>query len=273
MSTNEAAVDVPASDSMPNTPAQAEPARENHGAEEKQEMTIEDYKSALEKVRREAAKYRTGNKELRPLAQRAKEAEEAGKSELQKAHMAQLGLEVAPARIQGYGPHATYDALARAAGFGEKPSNIILELVDDETKELIKKSVPAFAFPNHPRVIEQVSARLTRTLMRHTLNAGRISSRRRRTARQSPQQAAWREAIWEDRRPVDNHWNRWRQYVSTEELNYHDFSPFERGSAPPKLGNVSKKGTKRVVKSALARANPSGDEDNCVRCANWGATL
>ena len=113
MSTNEAAVDVPASDSMPNTPAQAEPARENHGAEEKQEMTIEDYKSALEKVRREAAKYRTGNKELRPLAQRAKEAEEAGKSELQKAHMAQLGLEVAPARIQGYGPHATYDALAR----------------------------------------------------------------------------------------------------------------------------------------------------------------
>lgn len=36
MSTNEAAADVPASDSMPNTPAQAEPAREDHGAEEKQ---------------------------------------------------------------------------------------------------------------------------------------------------------------------------------------------------------------------------------------------
>lgn len=94
MPTNEAAADVPASDSTPDTPAQAEPARENHGAEE-QEMTIEDYKSALEKVRREAAKYRTENKELRPLAQRAKEAEEAGKSELQNAHMAQLGLEVA----------------------------------------------------------------------------------------------------------------------------------------------------------------------------------
>ena len=95
MSTNEAAVDVPASDSMPNIPAQAEPAREDHGAEEKQEMTIEDYKSVLEKVRREAAKYRTENKRLRPLAQRAKEAEEVGKSELQNAHMAQLGLEVA----------------------------------------------------------------------------------------------------------------------------------------------------------------------------------
>ncbi len=95
MSTNEAAADVPASDSTSDAPAQAEPAREDHGAEEKQEMTIEDYKSALEKVRREAAKYRTENKELHPLAQRAKEAEEAGKSELQIAHMAQLGLEVA----------------------------------------------------------------------------------------------------------------------------------------------------------------------------------
>ena len=98
MSTNEAAANVPASDSTPDTPAQAEPAREDHGAEEKQEMTIEDYKSVLEKVRREAAKYRTENKELRPLAQCSKEVEEAGKSDLQKAHMAQLGLEVAPAR-------------------------------------------------------------------------------------------------------------------------------------------------------------------------------
>lgn len=95
MSTNEAVADVPASDSTSDAPAQAEPARENHGAEEQREMTFEDYKSALEKVRREAAKYRTENKELRPLAQRAKEAEEAEKSELQKAHMAQLGLEVA----------------------------------------------------------------------------------------------------------------------------------------------------------------------------------
>lgn len=59
MSTNEAAADVPASDSTSGAPVQAEPTRENHGAEEKQVMTIEDYKSALEKVRREAAKYRT----------------------------------------------------------------------------------------------------------------------------------------------------------------------------------------------------------------------
>lgn len=57
-------------------------------------MTIEDYKSALDKVRREAAKYRKENKELRPLAQRAKEAEEAGKSELLKVQERIAVLEV-----------------------------------------------------------------------------------------------------------------------------------------------------------------------------------
>lgn len=111
--------------------------------------------------------------ELHPIVVKYRQEAYRAYVEQMGLDMAQLGLEVAPARIQGYGPHATYDALARAAGFGEKPSNIVLELVDDETKELIKKSVPAFAFPNHRQVIEQMSARLTRTLMRHTLNAGR----------------------------------------------------------------------------------------------------
>lgn len=87
--------------------------------------------------------------------------------------MSGLGLEVAPAPMRSYDAHATYDAVARAAGFGEKPSNIVLEMVDDETKELIKKSVPAFAFPDHPRVVEQLTGRLVRSLKRHVLNAGR----------------------------------------------------------------------------------------------------
>ena len=42
MSTNEAAADAQAVDSTPDAPAQAEPARENSGAEEQQEMTIEE---------------------------------------------------------------------------------------------------------------------------------------------------------------------------------------------------------------------------------------
>lgn len=51
MSTNEAAADVSATDTVPDGSAQAEPAGQDSGAEVRQEMIIEDYKSALEKVR------------------------------------------------------------------------------------------------------------------------------------------------------------------------------------------------------------------------------
>jgi hypothetical protein len=242
--------------------------------------------------------------ELHPIVVKYRQEAYRAYVEQMGLDMAQLGLEVAPARIQGYGPHATYDALARAAGFGEKPSNIILELVDDETKELIKKSVPAFAFPNHPRVIEQMSARLTRTLMRHTLNAGRkavadtahlgrvrnattkrpigrrIGYARVLTGRESCAfcamlasrgpvysedtatrradgrryhdgcdcravlviegqpwegerefhrlQAAWREATWEDGRPVDNQWNRWQKAVHSGKVKLRATSETQR---------------------------------------------
>lgn len=242
--------------------------------------------------------------ELHPIVVKYRQEAYRAYVEQMGRDMAQLGLEVAPARIQGYGPHATYDALARAAGFGEKPSNIVLELVDDETKELIKKSVPAFAFPNHPRVIEQMSARLTRTLMRHTLNAGRkavadtarlgrvrnattkrpigrrIGYARVLTGRESCAfcamlasrgpvysedtatrradgrryhdgcdcravlviegqpwegeqefhrlQAAWREATWEDGRPVDNQWNRWQKAVHSGKAKLRATSETQR---------------------------------------------
>lgn len=53
--------------------------------DEKSEMTVEEYKAALAQARREAAKYRTERNELKPLAAKAKEIEEAGKSELEKA--------------------------------------------------------------------------------------------------------------------------------------------------------------------------------------------
>lgn len=42
----------------------------------------------------------------------------------------------------------------------------------------------------------------------------------------------------------------------------------ERGSAPPKLGTLSRKGSKRTIKSAVSGANPTGDMDNCIRCVN-----
>lgn len=54
-------------------------------AGEQGEMSVEEYKAALAQARREAAKYRTERNELKPLAAKAKEIEEAGKSELEKA--------------------------------------------------------------------------------------------------------------------------------------------------------------------------------------------
>lgn len=48
-------------------------------------MSVEDYKAALAKARREAAKYRTERNALKPLADKAREAEEAGKTELERA--------------------------------------------------------------------------------------------------------------------------------------------------------------------------------------------
>lgn len=42
----------------------------------------------------------------------------------------------------------------------------------------------------------------------------------------------------------------------------------ERGSAPGKLGSVSRKGSKRTKNSAVDGANPTGDLENCVRCVN-----
>lgn len=134
MSTNEAAADAQAVDSTPDAQAQAEPARENHGAEE-QEMTIEDYKSALEKVRREAAKYRTENKELRPLAERAKEAEEAGKSELQKAQERIAALEAEK--------QASVLAAARAELAAEH--GIPGELISGDDAESMAESAAAIA--------------------------------------------------------------------------------------------------------------------------------
>ena len=54
-------------------------------ADDKPEMPREDLLAALAKSRRQAAKYRVERNELRPLADKARELEEAGKSELQKA--------------------------------------------------------------------------------------------------------------------------------------------------------------------------------------------
>lgn len=87
--------------------------------------------------------------------------------------MAALGLEVAPAKMRGYDAYATVDAITRAIGMGDKPSRMVIDLLDDVTGELVAESVAAFAFPNHPGVLDKVVARVTATLLRHARKAGR----------------------------------------------------------------------------------------------------
>lgn len=84
MTTNETSADAQAADTTADEATQAGPASETT-AEEKPDLTLDDLKSELEKARKQAARYRTERNELRPMAEKAREAEEAGKSELQKA--------------------------------------------------------------------------------------------------------------------------------------------------------------------------------------------
>lgn len=77
-------------------------------------------------------------------------------------------------------------------------------------------------------------------------------------------EAAWREATWEDRKPANDQWNRWKEFVSADGLT----ATGETGAAPPKLGHLSRKRSKTTINSAISGANPTGDEKNCIRCVN-----
>ena len=77
-------------------------------------------------------------------------------------------------------------------------------------------------------------------------------------------EAAWREATWEDGRPANGQWNRWKELVSAGGLA----EVGETGAAPPKLGHLSRKRSKTTINSALAGANPTNDAENCIRCVN-----
>lgn len=57
---------------------------ESHDTTPKNEMTLEDYKSALSDARKEAAKYRTERNDLRADAEKYREIEEAKLSDIEK---------------------------------------------------------------------------------------------------------------------------------------------------------------------------------------------
>jgi hypothetical protein len=76
----------------PNVPTPADVAaqaakelREEESPQDKAPRTLEQIEAELAKVRREAANYRTKLREAEPLVKRAQEAEEANKTEVQRA--------------------------------------------------------------------------------------------------------------------------------------------------------------------------------------------
>jgi hypothetical protein len=71
---------TPASEAVEPVEPAAEPA-----ASEKAELSLEALQAELRRARDDAAKYRTKARELEPLAQKAKEAEEAQQTELERA--------------------------------------------------------------------------------------------------------------------------------------------------------------------------------------------
>lgn len=144
MTTNEPSADAQATDTTAAQASQTQPASEANG-EQKPEMTIEDYKSALDKARKEAAKYRTERNELRPLADKAREAEEAGKSELQKAQERIAALEAEK--------HASVLAATRAEIASKH--GIPPELVSGEDEESMAASAAAVVAFVEKRLADQ----------------------------------------------------------------------------------------------------------------------
>jgi len=66
------------------TEEQAAPQEGENDQQQSDELSPEALRKALEKARKEAAGYRTKVRELEPLASKAKELEDAGRTELEK---------------------------------------------------------------------------------------------------------------------------------------------------------------------------------------------
>lgn len=162
MSTTDTAASNEAStDTAPDAQAQTQPGGDDRG-EQKPEMSIEDYKSALEKARREAAKYRTERNELRPLADKAREAEEASKSDLQKAQERIAALEAEK--------HASIVAATRAEVASKH--GVPVELVTGDDEEAMVASAAALESFVEQRLANQVKPHLP-----HVSAVGRDSGR------------------------------------------------------------------------------------------------
>jgi hypothetical protein len=77
----------------PAPSAGAKPGTEDQGEADDGDLSPDDLRAALTKARKEAARYRTERNELRPLAEKARQVEEANKTELEKAQEKLAALE------------------------------------------------------------------------------------------------------------------------------------------------------------------------------------
>lgn len=97
-------------------------------ADDKPARTPEQYEAELAKVRREAANYRTKLREVEPLAKKAQEADEASKTETQKAlDRAQKAEQMLQERDTGY------SRLELAVQYNIPPDDI--DLIGSGTRE------------------------------------------------------------------------------------------------------------------------------------------
>ncbi|WP_257162379.1 VG15 protein [Corynebacterium cystitidis] len=278
--------------------------------------------------------------EIKRLRQRAKVAylNEIGES------MAAAGLRARPGRLRDYPLSAVIALIERAAGLTGSDNTVEVQILDPKTRESESQRIAPYKvhYPT-PEITQVVAARITASVARHALSAGRsmvantaargevydrkgskrrvgyarvlsgkescsfcamLASRgpvykedtvtRRRDGRKYHDNCDCIPVMvvdglpWEGQAEAEALYDEWLKYtnyqgstpqqqseawakaVNSGKVDLRLFSPFtpERGASPPSITGVSRKGSKRIMKSAVSKANPTGDMENCVRSVN-----
>lgn len=123
-------------------------------AHEKPEMTIDDYKAALAEVRAEAAASRVELKELRTIAEKYKEIQDAEKTELQRAQEAleaertrATQLDVELKRAQALAKYGISEDNADLLGNDPEKFEANAQRIGALQAEAAKKSAPPSDYP------------------------------------------------------------------------------------------------------------------------------
>lgn len=116
------------------------------GTDDAKGMSIDDYKAALAETRKQAAKYRTERNELRPMAEKYREMQEANKTDAERAAERIAALEAENKNII-----LTSAREKAAASIGINP-----ELIGGDTPEEIADHAEAIAAAINAQVEEKL---------------------------------------------------------------------------------------------------------------------